>query len=142
MATVDTHAIPMLRGVCERLQPVSKERGRRFGTRVPSSHNMFNRKELHKNKWRRRESNECPRLCKVLNQQTLLNGTEDVAAFCQCQDVSDCLPLSAFDERLKRIIDAWGTLPPPTKDAILSLASGPPEVRDAIVTLIHASREE
>jgi len=54
---------------------------------------------------RRRESNECPHLCKVLNLQVLLNGTEDVAAFCQCPDVSDCLPLSAFDEQLKRITE-------------------------------------
>jgi len=54
---------------------------------------------------RRRESNECPHLCKVLNLQALLNGTEDVAAFCRAQMsviVSHCQRLTSNSSESSR----------------------------------------
>jgi len=81
-------------------------------------------------KWRRRESNECPHLCKALNQHALLNGTEDMAAFCQCQDVTDCPQLSAFEPSLKRIIAVWQSLPEAIRDKVEALCLQPAS-RDA-----------
>ncbi|MCH7728789.1 MAG: hypothetical protein IH991_20235 [Planctomycetes bacterium] len=54
-----------------------------------------------------------------------------MAAFCQCPDVSHCLPLSAIDEKLKRIIGVWDTLPERIRTEVEALCLEPASLDDS-----------
>lgn len=71
-----------------------------------------------------------PALCRSVDR-AILNGTQDMAAFCQCPDVSHCLPLSAIDEKLKRIIGVWDTLPERIRTEVEALCLEPASLDDS-----------
>ena len=90
-------------------------------------------------KWRRRESNAGTVSRNTQPCQQVTKSTIGLSGNCQETSDADCLPLSRIDPALKKVMDAWNTLPQPTKDVILNLLSERSEVCEAITTLVDAA---
>ncbi len=71
------------------------------------------------------DSNESPVCPKSLPLQVLRPTEGIVAAMGQQFNGSECLPMTASDTRLQRIVASWSALPDETKCAMEALAAMP-----------------
>ena len=77
-------------------------------------------------KWRRRESNPNASPSKLVRGKQVTERGLSPSAHCQQSSDSECLRVSAFDRRLKVLIDRWPVLPEADRKKVEAICLEPP----------------